>query len=174
MSRVCPPPIPPVGAVWAHWARPIAQSGANGPSSGDRDSSGKFAPGNTARLVHGRRSERHLAALTSEAREALAAREAAILSDLGGRDSLSTLQLDLVARYVVAGALLSWMEDELLRAGVVTSKGRKRALFGAYAVQLGTVARLAQVLGLERRAKPLPSLAEHVAAAAAAARERGS
>lgn len=164
-----PPLVAAFPKIVAQRAAQLAPEGTESPNSdgaeGGRDRSGKFTAGNRAALVHGGRSQAHVARLVEDARAALAEQQQAIVADLGGADQLSTLQLDLVGRYAVAGALLSWMEDELLRTGVVTSKGRKRALFGAYAVQLGNVSRLAQALGLERRVRRVRSLSAALAAA---------
>lgn len=132
-----------------------------GGGTADRDRGGRFASGNAAALVHGRRSATHLQALSAAARDAMTTRRAEITSDLGG--ALSTLQADILERYLVASALLGWMEDRLLSEGVITAKGQKRALFGAYALQLDRVVRLATTLGLERRARPVPTLAQTLA-----------
>jgi hypothetical protein len=135
---------------------PSAMVGATG-----RDTGGRFTKGNAAALKHGARSQAHLQRLRDAAHDALATRRAEITADLGG--GLSTLKSDLVERYVVAGALLGWMEDRLLAEGVITAKGAKKALFNAYSTQLAQVVNLARTLGLERRSKPVRSLADALA-----------
>ncbi len=127
----------------------------------NHDEQGRFARGNTASLVHGGRSKVLRRELEDEAAEALAERREAIAADLGGVTDLSTLALDTVRRYVSAAAMLEWMEGRLLAEGVLTGKGRRKALHNAYLAQLDRVVRLAGLLGLERKAKGV-TLAQHV------------
>lgn len=144
-------------------SQPSAHVSANG-AGDDRDPlTGQFTKGNTVAMVHGGRSEYHLERLQEQAAVALAEQRDEIVSDLGGRDTLSRIQQDLLDRYLAASCLLGWMEAELVAKGPLTSKGRRRALHSAYAVQLDRVTKLAGMLGLERRARSVPSLAEHVA-----------
>ena len=130
---------------------PSAQPPADGPANGRDPKTGQFINNNTCALKHGGRSERLMERLQEEARAELAERRRAISEDLG--EALSTIQADLLERYLVAVALMGWMEDRLLAEGVITAKGKRRALYSAYAAQLDRVTRLAQVLGLERRAR---------------------
>lgn len=109
-----------------------------------------FVKSNTAGMVHGGRSTALRRRIEEEASEALAERRQAILEDLGGEEQLSTIATDTVERYVVGEALLNWMESNLLAEGVITAKGKRRAMHSAYLQQLDRVARLGALLGLER------------------------
>lgn len=140
---------------------PVEPSGdvvTNGNGNGRDPETGQFLPGNTAALQHGARSERHLERLQEQAAEALAEQRDEIAQDLGGADALSRVQQDLLERYLAASCLLGWMEAELVAKGPLTSKGKRRALHSAYAIQLDRVVKLAGMLGLERRAKPVDPL----------------
>lgn len=123
-----------------------------------RDASGRFLRGNTASLVHGGRSELLPRRLADEA---MAEKEQAVLADLGG--NVSTIAAGAVHRYVAAEALLAWMEARLIDEGVLTRKGHQKALHKAYLAQLDRVVRLAQLIGLEKKAKGV-SLVEHMRA----------
>jgi hypothetical protein len=122
-----------------------------------RNADGTFTPGNVAALRHGAYSRQVQAGALdaqAEARAALREREAAIVSDLGGPDTVSVLQRDAVARYVG----LSLVEDYLTRAivdrGPLTPKGRQRAALTALLQVSDRLQRIAQMLGVDRRAKP--------------------
>ena len=149
---------------------PFEEHGANGPEATvrdvvarltvrpNRDASGRFTAGNTAALRHGRRSTVVRRRIEEESRAELAERRQAILADLGGADELSIIATDVVERYLVAAALLQWMEDRLISDGVVTGKGKRRAIHRAYLAQLDRVVRLGSMLGLERRSRPVDPL----------------
>lgn len=109
-----------------------------------------FVKANVAGMVHGGRSEALRRRVEAEAAQALAERREAIQEDLGGQEQLSTIAQDTVERYVVGEALLQWMEKNLLAEGVLTGKGKRRAMHSAYLQQLDRVARLGALLGLER------------------------
>lgn len=129
---------------------PSGDIGTNGAVDGRDPETGQFLPGNTAALKHGGRSTALRRRIEEEASEALAERRQAILEDLGGEEQLSTIASDTVERYVVGEALLNWMESNLLAEGVITAKGKRRAMHAAYLQQLDRVARLGALLGLER------------------------
>lgn len=161
---------------------PFEEPQANGPEAtvggivarlttrSNRDASGRFTAGNTAALRHGRRSTVVRRRIEVESRAELAERRQAILNDLGGADGLSTIATDVLERYLVAAALLQWMEDRMIVEGVVTGKGKRRAIHRAYLAQLDWVVRLGSMLGLERRAKPVPTIEQYVREQAAKVR----
>lgn len=126
--------------------------------NGKDPKTGQFLPGHTYSLKHGRKSERHIERLKAEAAETLAEQRAEIVADLGGEEALSRIQRDTLDRYLTATCLLAWMETELVAKGPLTAKGTRRALHTAYATQLDKVVKLAGMLGLQRRAKPVDPL----------------
>lgn len=117
---------------------------------------GQFVEGNKAAVKHGLTPRGGLTKLDGE----LAERRAAVVADLGGEDALSTIAESTIHRYVVADALLSWMEGNLLAEGVITPKGKRRAMHNAYLAQLDRVVKLANMLGLDRKARSAPTLHE--------------
>lgn len=127
---------------------------------GDRDKgTGRFVAGNLANLKSGYRN----GVIRSESlREAVEGGKAALTeqvrADLGAGDDCPA---------TMAGMIDAWAECRLLRSmmfrrmvelgGAVTGKGRTRAIYPAYLQALDREQRLAQALGLERKAKALPS-----------------
>jgi hypothetical protein len=136
------------------------------PLPNGRDSRGRFTRGNRGALKSGQYSRAIATAELpeqSEVRAILAEREAAIVTDLGGREALSTMQVDLVRDYQTLHCIASYLESRIVREGPITAKGRTRA---AVAVLLSIVdrkMRVAQLLGITRAARPVESLAEAIA-----------
>src|SRR5438093_1135346 len=99
-----------------------------------RDASGHFAPGNTAALKHGLRSERAALALLpgqEAARAALADLRREWLDDLGGVE-LSSSGRDLVTRGLRVRMAMDTLEERMDREGVLTTTGRTRASVTLY------------------------------------------
>jgi hypothetical protein len=124
-----------------------------------RDTSGRFVSGHPGPALkhgcHSRHVERGL--LLPPGATLPAERERAVLADLG---DLSTLQAGLVRRYVHAELIAEWLEGNLIAQGVLTTKGRTRAAVDVYLRVVDRVTKLAGELGLERRAKRIPSIEE--------------
>jgi hypothetical protein len=117
-------------------------------------------PGTPGNLIHGNRSARHAEAVVIAARAALAERLAEIESDQGG--DLSRLKRDGIERYLATTAMIEWLEARLLAEGTMTSRGRKRAALDGYLSLLDRAIRLASMIGLDRRTKPAPTLAQYL------------
>lgn len=152
----------------AHDSAPFSsgsESGANGDvrgalasltSKSSRDASGRFVAGNTARVTTGERSAAQWSAL--ELLKADVVRR--VRADLG--------VLNDDAAQTLAGVVDAYAEAHLLRAsmfvrlveqgGPVTAKGKQRALYAAYTRALEQEVKLAQLLGLERKARALGTL----------------
>ena len=125
----------------------------------ERIRSGRFAPGNRVAWKHGLRSQRQL-----PPRDAtwLQDRIAAIVDSLGGPDALSPIALGVVKRHArleLADDSL-WMELE--QTGLSTGKGNTRAKAALWLSVGDRVMKSAQVLGLERKAKPVQSVTDLV------------
>ena len=123
-----------------------------------RHANGRFAPANVAAMVHGGRSRQvRTAALPTQAdvRATLAAKRAAIASDLGGEGNLTQLQRDLIDRYVEVDTVADYLAGTLVATGALTPRGRSRAALTAYLQVLDRQHRLASALGLRRQAKDL-------------------
>ncbi len=141
---------------------PVSRSdGGESPPFGETPTSGRhpngtFASGNTASLTHGGRSQRvRGAALPEQAdrRQHLADKRAAIVADLGGADALSSLQHDLIDRYLELDTVASWLGGNLVAEGPLTATGRTRAALSAYVTVVDRVHRVSSALGITRRQK---------------------
>ena len=56
----------------------------------------------------------------------------------------------------------TWLSDNLQRHGALTGKGRQRAALTAYLGIVDRQVRLAQLLGLERKQKPVVSPLDYI------------
>ena len=92
---------------------------------------------------------------------------AQIHADLGGRDRLSAIELSLVEAFAGASVTLDHLNTRLLAGAELT-----QALVGMAAVASSTMVRVAMRLGIERRAKIVPSLDEFLAMRARARGEK--
>lgn len=125
--------------------------------SGRDPVTGRWLPGAFPRLANGRRSPRLWA--QSELAGLLAEREASLVSDYGGPESLSTAERSLVLELARLELLTEAAGDQLVQSGLHTSKGRVRAAASLWLQLLDRQSRLAGQLGLQRRARPAASLA---------------
>jgi hypothetical protein len=134
-------------------------------TDGRQPGTGRFAPGNTARLVHGQRSRRGVLVLFPDARKfraQVAEQEAAIVADLGGRAALSTIALDTVRSYIEKTCIREYLGARLMQEGPLSPKGRQRALLTAYLAVSDRVLKLATTLGLDRKTKPVDDLTDYL------------
>src|SRR4051812_47144211 len=84
----------------------------------------------------------------------------AIVTDLGGDAELTTLARANVREAARLEVILAALGTELLEGGVLTGKGHMRAATTVYLQVLDRFTRLSQTLGLDRKSKRVPSLAE--------------
>lgn len=119
---------------------------------------GPIRPGEMLNLRHGLQSEK----LIQQPDIAAWHREqvVAISADLGGMTELTTLQSASVREVARLEVILAAMGTELLENGVLTGKGNLKAATTVYLAVLDRFTRLCAVLGLERRARKVASLAE--------------
>jgi hypothetical protein len=133
------------------------------PAPSGRRANGTFAPGNAQALRHGLYSRQVREALLpeqAEARAAIAEQRRAIEEDLGGAESLSAITRDLIGRYVELRLIADFLAHQLAAVGPLTGKGRTRSALVAWLGVVDRQQKLAIALGLERKAKRVPSLAE--------------
>ena len=131
----------------------------------DGGNAGWFRPGNTAALKDGRRSRRVLAGLMpeqAEARAALAERVAAIVGDLGGKETLSALAVGQVQRHAKLELVDTFLWENLQRHGPLTGKGHTRAALTAWLSVVDRLQKSAATLGLQRVARKVPSLDDYL------------
>ena len=135
---------------------PQRESGPNG-----RRANGTFAPGNTASLIHGARSPR-VANASLDGQELLRASlqltAAGIVADLGGTAELTHVRRELVTRFTETSAIASYLSENILANGVLTTKGKTRAAVSTYLQVVDRLHRLAHAIGLDRRTKPTSTL----------------
>jgi hypothetical protein len=127
----------------------------------DRDEqTGRFVPGTLAAGGTLERSEQFWAAVADAKQELLEQ----VRRDAGlNGDAAETLR-GLQEAYAEARLFRSAMFVRLVeQGGPITGKGRMRALYTAYLGALDREMKLAQALGLERKQKPVASLAEVLA-----------
>ncbi|HVL66534.1 MAG TPA: hypothetical protein VM364_04645 [Vicinamibacterales bacterium] len=121
---------------------------------------GHFLPANTAALVHGGRSRQvKLGALPqqAEALAMIATHEAQLVADLGGPANVSTVARALIRRFVEVDLITDFVRTNILEQGVFTTKGRTRAAVSLLMQLADRQARLGQVLGIRREARPIAS-----------------
>jgi hypothetical protein len=83
-----------------------------------------------------------------------------IIGDRGGHDGLSTLQIDSAGELAFVLFVLSQWRDHFIEKGLTSPRGRVRSAFPSYLATLDRYIRLAQMLGIDRKAKQAPSPAE--------------
>lgn len=127
----------------------------------DRDpETGRFIEGNLAAGRTLARSETLWSALSGAKADLMSKVRADLVADEGAAETLQ----GLVESYVEVRLLRSSLFIRLSEtAGPVTGKGRVRSLFTAYLATVDKETRLATTLGLERRARRIPTLEEVMA-----------
>lgn len=131
------------------------------PKHKDRCRRGHPLKDNTLSLIHGARSRRVMHAglpEQAELRALLQEKEAGLVADLGGAANVGVAKRELTTRFVETSAILSFLGGNILKFGVLTTKGRQRAAVATYLQVLDRITRLALALGLERQAKQVPSI----------------
>ena len=132
-------------------------NGSGHPPRGHDPVSGRFQPGNGAALVHGlSRPERLDQIAVRELRDAA-------LVGLGGEECSAVLQAQ-VDDFAQAVVLRDAAYAYLASVGPLTKAGRTRSVVGIYLQASARAERLASQIGLERKARPVPSLSEILAA----------
>lgn len=133
-----------------------------GTGTSGRNAEGKFVLGNTAALKHGLTRFRRRGVLPDDVREQIDDFLAGVVADLGGADNLTTIEAAYVRRLArVEGDWLLIVRD-LDANGQITPRGRERSLARSLRDNDRAFDTFAQRLGLSRRAKPVPTLADYV------------
>jgi hypothetical protein len=125
-----------------------------------RQPNGQAGPNNTLRLRDGLRS-RQLIEQPDVA--AWHTRQVEIITaDLGGASELTALKSALVRELARLEVILSVIGDELQRTGVLTGKGKVRALTTLHLKVLDRFMKGAALLGLDRRSRQVSSLRDYL------------
>jgi hypothetical protein len=126
-----------------------------GADSAEPETPIKVAVGHGGRPIeHGGRSRLQ----RPEQLAAIAGKRAEVIDHLGGDPTL--IQADLATDYSRVDTLIETVAKNIETNGILTSKGHTRAAVSMFLSLLDRRLRLAQVLGIERKAKPVKSLAE--------------
>jgi hypothetical protein len=92
--------------------------------------------------------------------DALTAARAELRGELG---DVGVVKGSLADAFVELAAVRDYLGGRLAAEGPLTGKGRTRALLTAYLSVVDRQVRLAQVLGVERRTRPVESAADIIA-----------
>jgi hypothetical protein len=108
-----------------------------------------FLPGNQAARTHGL-SARHVPADLRMDADQL---KDNIVSDLGGLENLSALEISYVRKIADTEVMLRLLLHSMVNGGVLTSGGKVRDVYPAFLAGIDRFDRLAQRIGLKRRQK---------------------
>ena len=136
--------------------RPPAVSRPSRVTDASHGADGRFVSGNQVARQSGIFAMHHPPAL----REAADAFALGVVADLGGEAELSTLERAYVTRLRDLEITQRVLAADLATRGVVTPAGGVRRPFAAYLAALDRFDRLAQRLGVRRRARTVPSAHE--------------
>jgi hypothetical protein len=138
-------------------AAPSAERRAAG-----HDAAGRFTAGNQDARRSGVRAfeTRGAAALPAELRDAQAAFYSALEADQGGAGELTTIGAGYVRRLTELETICRLLGADLQARGLFTPRGRVRSTYGAFLQTIDRWDKLAQRLGLSRKARQVPTLAE--------------
>lgn len=130
------------------------------PPAVERDDKGRFTHGNTAALVHGARSKQ-ASALQAPLREAIVQQ---VYADLGAdENSLPATVRGLIGRYaettLLADAYMCFLQEQ---GGPIGTRGRQRSAMSGYLAVVDRQLKLAQLIGLERKARKIDTVADLV------------
>lgn len=96
----------------------------------------------------------------TDLRQSIDAFRAGLISDQGGASELSTIQAGYLTRLCDVEVCCRLIQNDLVTRGLFTAKHRVRSTFDKFLLTIGTWDRLAQRIGMDRRARQVPSLAE--------------
>jgi hypothetical protein len=97
---------------------------------------------------------------------------AQVIADRGGLDNLSAVEQGFVRRLAELETVARLLASDLAARGVLTAKGRVRGVYVQWLATLDRWAKYAERVGLERRAKPVPTIAEYLDARARESEDR--
>ena len=117
---------------------------------------GSFLPSNQAARSTGIYARSHPPDLRQHREELIAG----LSSDLGGESELSTLESSYVQKIGDIDTTIRLLTHDIAVNGLLTPGGRVRDVYDKLLAGLAAFDRYAQRVGLDRRAKRVPSLAE--------------
>ena len=121
---------------------------------------GVFLPGNEANLRHGLRRYQDRGELSAELSAYICEFREELIADQGGEEQLTAIRRGLVDKLVDLDVGIRLLMAEVVKRGIDSRPGK-----AAWIQTLRTVEgwhRIAKTLGLERRARPVPSLHDYL------------
>jgi hypothetical protein len=106
------------------------------------------------------RKHPHLKSDTAAIRQQIQDKAESHIADRGGRDNLSAAVTDACGELAFVLFLLSQWREHFIDKGLTTKGGRVRSAYSPYLATLDRYIRLAQLVGLERRARRAMSPAD--------------
>jgi hypothetical protein len=124
---------------------------------------GHVLPGNTNALKHGVRAfeARGDVALPPVVRETVDAFREQVIADRGGAANLTAIEGGYVRRLSELEAVVRLLAADLATKGLTTPRGRVRGTFNRWLEALDRWDKFATRVGVERRARPVPSPTEY-------------
>lgn len=137
-----------------------------------RCQNGHVLVGNTAAYKNGVRQfqTRGAAALPADLKVTTDEFREGLVADQGGADDLTTLRSGYIRRLCEIEVCVRLLQNDLVSRGLFTPRGRVRGTYDKFLATIGQWDRLAQRLGVDRRARqisPLQAYLEQRTAAAA-------
>lgn len=131
-------------------AKTCAKCGASHASTRTQcDKCGSFLTGNLAAKTHGLFVTQQPPELKAHVDDFVAG----VVADLGGASEMTTLKRGYVQKLGELELTISLLVEDIARRGLLTPTGHVRSTYPALLTALATFDRLAQRIGLERRAK---------------------
>jgi len=142
---------------------PVCSCGA-GPHSTTAGmcSNGHFIRGNSARRLHGVRGFETTGRVPDVLRQTVEEFRESVMTDRGGSSELSTLEAAYVRRLSEAETVARLLAHDLAARGLFTPRGRVRNTFQRWTEAVSLWDRLAQRVGVDRRARQVPSLQDYL------------
>lgn len=134
-------------------------------ASAQRDAAGRFRAGHTVTLRHGQYSDRAQLALLPDQdalRRELAQLRDELIADLGGTEDVGVVKNAAATSFLRLWTLAESLWDDIERRGALSAKGRQRAALTALLAVYDRMTRLAQQLGMERKAKPTGTIQDYI------------
>lgn len=146
---------------------PICRCGATEPHAENPNmcAGGHFISGNAARRIHGVRAFETTGRVPDVLRQTVEEFREAVIADRGGAAVLTVLEAAYVRRLSEAETVARLLASDLASRGLFTPKGRVRNTFQRWNDAVVLWDRLAQRVGVDRRARAVPDLRSYMASA---------
>lgn len=124
---------------------------------------GHFISGNAARRIHGVRAFETTGRVPDVLRQTVEEFREAVIADRNGAADLTVLEAAYVRRLSEAETVARLLASDLASRGLFTPRGRVRNTFQRWTEAVSLWDRLAQRVGVDRRARAVPDLMHYMA-----------